>query len=161
MKTWLVAILLLCSFLWVPMGWADDTERLIGLWKLQTYELEFQDTGERLAPFGEHPSGYGVFTPEGRTMAVITAEGRQAPKTDADRAAAFKTVIAYTGLFKVEGDHWTTHVDTTWNESWNGTDQVRYFKVDDDTLTITSAWSASLSYEGRVVRGFLKWTRVK
>jgi hypothetical protein len=29
-------------------------------------------------------------------------------------------------MLKVEGDHWTTHVDVTWNEAWNGTDQVRF-----------------------------------
>ena len=33
-------------------------------------------------------------------MAVLTAEGRPIPKSDADRAAAFKTVVAYTGMLK-------------------------------------------------------------
>jgi len=140
---------------------AQDSERLIGLWKLISYELEFQDTGERQTPFGAHPNGYGVITAEGRTIAVLTAEGRPIPKSDADRAAAFKTVIAYTGMLKVEGDHWTTRVDVTWNEAWNGTDQVRFFKLDGDTLYITSAWSTNLNYEGRLTRGVLRWERVR
>ena len=140
---------------------ADDREQLLGLWKLQTYELEFQDTGARKMPFGAHPNGYGVFTPEGRTIAILTAEGRTAPKTEADRAEAFRTMISYTGTYRVEGDHWITKVDTSWNEAWIGTEQVRYFKVEDDILTITSAWAASLSFDKRIVRGHLTWTREK
>ena len=142
-------------------AYADDAQGLIGLWKLISYELEFQDTGDRQTPFGAHPNGYGVITREGRTIAVLTAEGRPIPKSDADRAAAFKTVVAYTGMLAVEGDHWTTHVDVTWNEAWNGTDQVRFFKLDGDTLFITSAWSTNLNYEGRMTRGVLKWERVR
>ena len=140
---------------------ADDREQLIGVWKLQTFELEFQDTGERVEPFGAHPNGYGIFAREGRTMAVLTAEGRAAPRTDADRATAFKDMIAYTGMYRVEGDHWTTKVDTSWNEGWTGTDQVRFFKLDGDALTVTSNWRAYPNFDGRVARGFLTWTREK
>jgi hypothetical protein len=121
-----IALLVLAASCWSG-AYAEDNEKLVGLWKLISYELEFQDTGERQTPFGTHPNGYGVITGEGRTIAVLTAAGRSIPKSDADRAAAFKTVIAYTEMLKVEGDHWTTHVDVTWNEAWNGTDQVRFF----------------------------------
>jgi hypothetical protein len=155
-----ITLVILAVLTW-SKSYAQDSENLIGLWRLISYELEFQDTGERQTPFGAHPNGYGVITPEGRTMAVLTAEGRPIPKSDADRAAAFKTVIAYTGMLKVDGDHWTTHVDVTWNEAWNGTDQVRFFNVDGDTLSITSAWSTNLNYEGRLTRGVLKWERVR
>ena len=159
MKKILAAISLVLGFA-LP-GLADDRGQLIGVWKLQTFKLEFQDTGERVEPFGAHPNGYGIFAREGRTMAVLTAEGRAAPRTDADRATAFKDMIAYTGMYRVEGDHWTTKVDTSWNEAWIGTEQVRYFKVEDDILTITSAWAASLSFDKRIVRGHLTWTREK
>ncbi len=155
-----IALMVLAAFCWNE-AYAQENEKLVGLWKLISYELEFQDTGERQTPFGAYPNGYGVITAEGRTMAVLTAEGRPIPKSDADRAAAFKTVIAYTGMLKVDGDHWTTHVDVTWNEAWNGTDQVRFFKLDGDALYITSAWSTNLNYEGRQTRGVLRWERVR
>ena len=154
-----IGVMVLAVVFWNAAN-AQDSQKLIGLWKLVSYELEFQDTGERQTPFGAHPNGYGVITAEGRTMAVLTAEGRAIPKSDEDRAAAFKTVVAYTGMLKVEGDHWTTHVDVTWNEAWNGTDQVRFFRLDGDTLHISSAWSTNLNYEGRLTRGVLKWERV-
>ena len=159
MKKILVAMtLMLCCAL---PSFADDREQLIGVWKLQTFEVEFQDTGERKTPFGAHPNGYGVFTPEGRTMAVVTAEGREVPKTDADRAAAFATMIAYTGMYRLEGDHWITKVDTSWNEAWVGTDQIRFYKLDGDALTVTSNWRAFPNFDGRIARGHTTWVRVK
>ena len=159
MKKILAAISLVLGFA-LP-GLADDRGQLIGVWKLQTFELEFQDTGERIEPFGAHPNGYGIFTREGRTMAVLTAEGRAAPRTDADRATAFKGMIAYTGMYRVEGDHWITRVDTSWNESWVGTDQIRFFKVDEDTLSVTSNFRPNPNYDGRIARGHIKFAREK
>jgi lipocalin-like protein len=31
------------------------------------------------------------------------------------------------------------HVDISWNQSWTGTDLVRFYKLDSNTLTITTA----------------------
>ena len=30
-------------------------------------------------------------------------------------------------------------IDASWNEAWTGTDQVRFYKLDGDRLTISSA----------------------
>ena len=159
MKKLLAAIALMLGFAMPSL--AEEREQLIGVWKLQTYEIELQDTGERKTPLGLNPNGYGIFTREGRTMAILTAEGREVPKTDGDRATAFKDMIAYTGMYRVEGDHWITKVDASWNESWVGTDQIRFFKVDEDTLSVTSNFRPNPNYDGRIVRGHLTWTREK
>ena len=58
---------------------ADDRDKILGVWKLQTWETVFQDTGERKALYGTSPPGFVIFTPEGRMMALLTAEGRKAP----------------------------------------------------------------------------------
>ena len=76
-------------------GLADEREQILGVWKLQTYDVEFQDTGERKALFGAKPNGFIIFTAEGRMMAVLTAEARKVPQTDADRAAALRSMFAY------------------------------------------------------------------
>ena len=140
---------------------ADEQQQLVGVWKLQKYEVEFQDTGERTAPFGNNPNGYGIFTPEGRTMAILTAEDRKVPQTDADRADAFRSMVAYTGTYRIEGDRWITKVDTAWNEAWIGTDQIRFFRLDGDELTVTSNWRPYPLFDGRVARGLLVWSRVR
>jgi hypothetical protein len=94
-------------------------------------------------------------------MAVITAEGRKPPESDADRATAFRTLIAYSGLYRIADDRWVTKVDIAWNESWLGTEQVRFYRLEGDMLTVTTPWLSSLNYEGRTVRGTLTWTKVR
>jgi hypothetical protein len=140
---------------------ADDAQQLLGVWKLQTFDYEFQDTGEHIAPFGTHPNGIGIFTAEGRTMGILTAEGRKVPKTDADRAEAFRSLVAYSGLYRLEEDRWITKVDITWNETWMGTEQVRFYSLEGDTLTVTTPWMPLLNYDGRVGRGILTWIRAR
>ena len=159
MKRLLVAIYLML-FCALPVL-ADERQQLVGVWRLQTYDVEFQDTGEHAAPFGAHPNGFGIFTPEGRTMGILTAEGRKAPQTDADRAAAFQGMVAYSGTYRLEDDRWITTVDIAWNEAWMGTEQVRFYRVEGDTLTVTSNWRPYPLFDGRVARGLLTWIKVK
>ena len=79
------------------VSYAQDREKLLGTWKLVSFEMEYQASGERKFVYGKEPKGYVVFTPEGRMMTVITGEGRNPAKTDEDRAALLRTMIAYTG----------------------------------------------------------------
>jgi hypothetical protein len=134
---------------------ADDRSALTGTWKVVTFEIEFQDTGERSPVFGKAPKGYIIFTPEGRTMSYLEAESRKPPKTDEERAAAFRTMIAYTGKHRIEGDRFITSVDGSWNVAWNGTEQERQFKLEGGQLRILTQWNPAPLYDNRVTRGVL------
>ena len=50
------------------------------------------------------------------------------------------------------------HVDLSWNEAWSGTDQVRFCKVDEQTLTYTSA-PAKNPFDGREIVHEVTWER--
>src|SRR6516225_4645145 len=100
----------------------------VGTWKLVSCTFEDVQTKERTLPYGEHPKGYAILTPEGRLMALITAEGREAPRTAEDRDAAFRSAVAYSGRYCVDGNQFVTTVDVAWNEAWVGTDQLRLFQ---------------------------------
>ena len=132
---------------------------LVGLWRLVGFDIEYQDTGERKATYGERPRGYLALLAQGRMIAIITAEERKVPVTDADCAAALRSMLAYSGMYRVEGDKWITKVDVAWNEAWMGTDQIRFFAFDGDELLITSAWLTSANEPGRSIRGILRWER--
>lgn len=140
---------------------ADEREQLVGVWKLQTYDVEFQDTAEHQTPFGTHPNGIGIFTADGRTMAILTAEDRKVPQTDADRVAAFRSMVAYSGIYRLEEDRWITKVDITWNEAWMGTEQTRFYRLEGDTLTVMTPWRPSVIFDGRVARTTLTWVKVR
>lgn len=141
---------------------ADDRAKLVGNWKLLSFENEFQDGSPRRAVYGQHPTGYIIFTAEGRMAAIIEGEGRKAAKTDEERAALLRTMFAYTGMYRLEGDKWITKVDVSWNPAWNGTDQVRFYKLDGDRLQVTAMWQPNPNLPGApVTRGVLKFERVK
>ena len=99
---------------------------------------EDQATKERTPVYGEHPKGIQIATPEGRWLALMTAENRPVPKTDEERAQALKTMIAYTGRYRVENGKVITKVEAAWNEAWVGGEQVRAIRFEGDKLYIES-----------------------
>ena len=146
----------------VQPSFGDDSAKVLGTWKIVSWETEFQATGEREPVMGKNPMGYLVFTPEGRMMTVITGEGRKAPKTDQDRADIFKSLFAYTGMYRLEGDKWITKVDVSWNPAWVGTEQVRFFRFDGDRLQVISTWLQSTTRpEKGMARAIIAWERAK
>jgi hypothetical protein len=121
-------------------SFADDREKVIGIWKLVSQEIEIQASGQKEPVMGRSPTGYAIFTPEGRVMFVLTGEGRKPPQTVQDRADLLNSMAAYTGMYRLEGDKWITQVDVAWNPEWVGTEQTRFFKLDGDRLHVTSTW---------------------
>jgi len=91
---------------------------------------------------GEHPNGYLSYSSDGRMYAIITGDNRIKPHdvapSDEERAKLHRTLTAYAGTYTVETDKVIHHVDISWNEAWTGTNQIRYYKLDGNTLTITS-----------------------
>ncbi|MCC6210517.1 MAG: lipocalin-like domain-containing protein [Burkholderiales bacterium] len=145
----------------MPTANADDREKLVGVWKMISWEIEFQDTGERKTPFGKDVNGYLIFTREGRAMIIVEGEGRKAPKSDAERVTAFQTMVAYSGIDRIEGDKWIVTVDTAWNPAWKGTVQTRSFKLTGDRLDVVNQWQPNVNLGGKISRAILAWERVR
>lgn len=121
-------------------SFAGDSDKAVGTWKLVSYEIEVQATGQKLPVMGGTPTGYATFTEEGRVFFVLTGEARKAAKTDQERAELLNTLVAYTGTYTVEGGKWTTNVEVAWNPEWVGTKQVRDFKLDGERLMVLTPW---------------------
>jgi hypothetical protein len=155
--------------LWVlltaPPARADDTAdraRLVGTWKLVSVVYEEQDTKQRTPVYGEHPKGFQIATPDGRWLALVTAEGRTVPHTDADRAQALRSMIAYAGRYRVENGKVITKVEVAWNEAWVGGEQTRFIRFEgDDLLHIESPPMPHPNLAGKVVRVIVTWQRDK
>src|SRR6201993_2739467 len=146
------ALLLLLTVLFVGTAHADDKTAIIGTWKLVSVVYEDVATKERTPVLGEHPKGIQIATPEGRWLALVTAEGRQVPKTDADRARALNSMIAYTGRYRVEDGKVITKVEAAWNEAWVGGGQVRFIRFEGDRLFIESPPMPHPNQNDKVVR---------
>ena len=138
---------------------AEDTARqLVGSWKLSSWTIQIIG-GEATEPFGPNPHGRAVFTADGYVTFVIVAGNRKPATSREEAAALLKSLLVYTGKFTIEDDKFTTKVDISGNELLTGQDQVRFFKLEGDKLTIRTAEQASAVYPGKKVVGTLTWER--
>ena len=155
---------LLALLLLPVLARADDAalrKEIVGTWKLVSVVYEDQATKERTSVYGEHPRGIQIATPEGRWLALMTGENRPIPKTDEDRAQALKTMIAYTGRYRVEDGKVITKVEAAWNEAWVGGEQVREIKIEGDKLYIESPPMPHPNINNKIVRVIVEWEREK
>jgi len=152
-------LMLFCALVLAsPSARAADSDRIVGTWRLVSVVYEDTQTKQRTPVLGEHPRGYQIATPEGRWLALVTADGRPVPKTDEDRANALRTMIAYSGRYRVEDSKVITKVEVAWNEAWVGGEQVRFLRFEgDDLLHIESPPMAHPNVNNKVVRVIVTW----
>jgi hypothetical protein len=140
---------------WVAPASADDAElrqKIVGTWTLVSVVYEDQETKARTPVLGDHPKGRQIATADGRWLALVTAEGRPVPKTDEERAQALRSMIAYTGRYRVENGKVVTKV---------GGEQVRLIRFEGDRLFIESPPMPHPNQNNRVVRVIVIWDREK
>lgn len=158
-------ILIACLAVLLPGAAFAADSPLIGTWKMQTYTREVIATGARSNAFGEHPDGYISYSPDGRMYAIFGPGERIKPAamapTDKEAAELQRTIVSYAGTYTLEGEGKVTHhVDISWNQSFTGTEQVRFYKLVGDVLTITTPpfGNAATGGESRYI---LVWKKVK
>jgi hypothetical protein len=147
-------VVLLCS----NASSAREGDGLVGTWRLVSWQVIVEGQAPQDV-FGAHPKGFLVLTPGGRSIVLTTAEGRRAGMGDAERAALHRSMLAYTGKYRVEGHDFITVVEASWNEEWNGTEQRRHFRLEGDRLFIESAPGPSIVFPGKVDYRRIVWER--
>ena len=132
---------------------------LVGAWRLVSGYFVAQDTGDRRDIFGAEPFGRAVFDPNGRMLVLITPAGRSPAESTSEMAALYKSMAAYTGRWSIDGEKFVTKVDGAWDPSWVGTEQVRYYTFDGETLSLRTAPIEHPAFAGQMVIGYLDWQR--
>lgn len=132
--SWLVGLCLLA-----PPAQALETKDLVGTWHLVSAQRKILDTNEVVDSYGgPKPNGWITYDASGRVMALVAYQGRERPAgetlTDAERVRLHRTFFAYAGTYRFDGRSVTHAIDTSWNEAWTGTVQVRDIVYQDGTL---------------------------
>ena len=130
---------------------------LLGAWRLVGHERRMEDTGEVIVR--PDPRGSAVFEPGGRAMFILTQSGRSAPTSEAEAAALYGSMTAYTGRYRVEKDRIVVAVDLAWHPAWEDKEQVRFFAVEGDRLTLRTGVQEHPLYPGRTFVGTFTWAR--
>ena len=135
---------------------------VVGTWKLVSGEKKIVKTGEIVNAYGAHPVGWITYSRDGRMMTVAAFDGR--PKLpsidkikDSDKIKLFDTLFAYAGTYTISGNQIIHHVDTSWNETWTGTDKVRNVEVRGNQLVYTT--TPQMSPSGQMVVLTLVWQK--
>jgi hypothetical protein len=146
------------------MGSESLVQSVLGTWKLVSYVREVLGSDERFNQFGEDPAGFLGYSADGRMYAIFVRHDRITPgdvvPTDEEGVKLLGTMVAYAGTFTLDTEKVVHHIDVSWNQAWTGTDQVRYYQLSGDMLTITTAPYRSYQ-DGRQGRSVLVWTKVK
>jgi len=136
----------------------------LGTWALQSWVTEDLETHQKKETFGAHPTGYLAYGPDCRMYAILIKDGRKSPAalvpTDPEKIDLFNGLVSYAGVYTYEGDKVSHHIDSSWNQAWTGTTQVREFRIEGMTLHIKTLPSKS-PVDGRMVVSNLVWTKVQ
>jgi Lipocalin-like domain len=155
-----IVALLAIFFARAALAEEDMSARLFGSWRLISFQLKV--VGEEAEPkdiFGPNPIGRIIFSPEHRVVVFISRAGRRPPTSESEAAALLSSMTAYTGKFRLDGDKFITQVDGAWNEFYKGSEQVRYFELTGDKLSIRTPEQQSGILIGKRTVATLMWER--
>lgn len=127
---------------------ANDSQtvirQLIGAWRLQSFHIKTPE-GQVTYPFGRDAAGYYFFAESGYMSVAIM--GAYRPKfavadilagSTEEKVAASEAYISYCGQYEIQGDQLIVHPEVSFFPNWIGADQVRYFELTDNTLTLST-----------------------
>ena len=113
--------------------------QITGVWQVTSVVVRDLQTGAVSRTYGEKPAGRVVFTRGGNFTWVFVGDARTAPAgpvpTDAERIVLYNTLSFGTGTYRVDGGTVSLRYDSSWNQSWTGTERKANMEVSDKTLT--------------------------
>jgi Lipocalin-like domain len=118
-------------------------ERILGSWRMTSWQIEDLASGETRDAFGPNPHGYISYTADGRVMVLVLKTDRGRPAalvpTNEEKLALYDSMFAYAGTYTVDAEKVVHHIDMSWNQSWTGTSQIRFLRLQGDRLTYVGA----------------------
>jgi Lipocalin-like domain len=142
---------------------AAQDNPLLGTWRLKSFVREVAETGERYNQMGERPDGYLSYAADGRMLAFFVSDNQIRPQvdpTDEERIKLHKGMLAYGGAYKLSSGKVVHHIDIEWDGRRLGTEQVRFYAIEGDTLVIKTESNKS-PVDGREGVGVLTFERVR
>jgi hypothetical protein len=137
--------------------WAADP--IVGTWRLVSWTEEETEGKAIHKNFGDQPNGLLTLTADDRMMLIMTDPSRKPPSrpraTDTEAVELYRTMVAYAGRYKTEGDKLIYYPEIDTHQEFNGTEQVRFFKINGDHMQYdTSPFVCGISGSGWSVHWF-------
>ncbi|MFG1374257.1 lipocalin-like domain-containing protein [Xanthobacter oligotrophicus] len=138
----------------------EAPKELLGSWKLASYRLNYVNENTSKDYYGENPRGFYLFT-ENRLMVLLTPRDRKFPESESEAAKMLKNLTAYSANYTSDDKKFVFTPDVSHNEYYVGKEQVRYYKIDGDKLTITTDVMRTANEPDRPIVGEIQFVREK
>lgn len=135
------AAMTLALALALPAYAQTEANPLVGSWKMVSFQQKKVSDGSVINPQGQSPQGRVIYAPNGRFTSFSTSSDRKVAgpdMTDAERLELFKTMFAFSGTYRLEGNKVLTKTDVAWRADWVGREGGSFFKIEGDKLTFES-----------------------
>lgn len=140
-------------------------ERLIGSWKLVSYEARSEDGRAVIYPLGKDAKGYILYTADGYMSAQIMRLNRPRYQTadpsggtDAQSSLAARGYLAYSGPYRVEDDSAVLHEpEVSLFPNWVDETQSRAVALVDGRLEMST--TAPVQFGQDQLTAVLVWER--
>jgi hypothetical protein len=162
----MLGILLTITAAGIPAR-AQNPSPIVGTWRLVSDDDEIVETKVITHGFGGTGNAMGLltYTSDGRMNVMIADPARKKPAqtfaTDAEAAGLYRTMNAYAGTYRVEGDQIKIHVEMALQQTLVGADLTRSFKLDGDRLTTITPPFVSAVRNNQTLITTIVWERVK
>jgi hypothetical protein len=119
---------------------------LTGTWRLERWELVYEDGRPPECPLGEDAEGFLIYTADGYVSASL-ARARRAPldQSDAAKARAFEAYFGYAGRYAVRDGAVIHHIAIAPNPALTGVETLRNVSLEGDRLTLSGPDFAATS----------------
>ena len=138
--------------------------QIAGVWRLLSSEFRTSG-GEVIYPLGEDAVGQCILTSDGymsgqlmRRDRPLFAAGNQAAGTPEEIRAALEGYVSYYGPFDIDPakQQLTTHVEGSLFPNWIGEEQLRFYEIAENRLTLRTP---PIPLGDDEVTGYLIWER--
>ncbi len=107
---------------------------IIGTWLLESFLIESPEKEQR--NWGTNAQGLLIYTPSGHMSVSINRNVEKKSAVEAENY--FDSILFYSGTFSVDGKTVKHQVTQASNPNRIGKEQVRFAKLENNTLTLTS-----------------------
>ena len=141
-----------------------QNDRLVGTWKLISFEVHLSD-GSVMEPYGDDPIGMAIFDRNYNFIAQLMRSNRknfdadnQLGGTPEEIKEAFEGCTAYFGNCEFKDEKtFVNKVEGSLYPNWIGGEQVRYYRFYDNILELKAP---SMKMGDVEFSSILKWERV-
>jgi hypothetical protein len=148
----------------IPAG-AQTPSPIVGTWRVVSFDREIVETKAVSQGFGGNAMGLMTLMPDGHASVIVVDAKRKPPArptaTDAEAVHLYRTMNAYAGTYRVQGDEIIMHIEISSEQTITGTDFTRSFKLDGDRLTTTTRPIVSAFLNNQTTVTTVVYERVK